>query len=86
MSPPGPRYVDEVEPAHVGRRVTVRHLVDDDGRERPTDVVGDLVAADEMSFTVRRRSGEQTTIDRARVVASKLLPPAPVRRPGRDRA
>lgn len=80
MTPDGPRYVNEVEADHVGRRVTVRHLVVEDGRDRPTDVVGDLVAADDVSFTIRRRSGEQVTVDRARVLASKLLPPAPPRR------
>lgn len=80
MTPDGPRYVNEVEADHVGLRVTVRHLVVEDGRDRPTDVVGDLVAADDVSFTIRRRSGEQVTVDRARVLASKLLPPAPPRR------
>lgn len=76
-----PRYRDEVTPEHVGRRVTVRHRIAD--RERgwvPTDVVGELVAADETTFTVRRRDGEQVVVDRARVMASKLLPPAPERR------
>lgn len=63
--------------------MTVRHLVVDDGHERPTDVVGDLLAADESTFTVSRRSGEVVVVDRARVVASKLLPPAPERRPRR---
>ncbi len=77
MTADGPRYVNEVEPSDVGRRVTVRHLVVEDGHDRPTDVVGDLVAADERSFTVRRRSGEQVVVDRARMVASKLLPPDP---------
>ncbi|MBY5163331.1 hypothetical protein [Salsipaludibacter albus] len=78
------RYRDEVTPEHVGNRVTVRHLVDDDGREVPTDVVGELVSADAMTFTVRRRSGEEVVVDRARLVASKLIPAAPPRRrPGR---
>ncbi len=74
------RYRDEVTPEHVGRRVTVRHLIDDQGREVPTDVVGELVAADDTTFTVRRRSGEEAVVARARLVASKLLPPAPERR------
>jgi hypothetical protein len=60
--------------------VTLRHRIDDNGREVTTDVVGELVAADEFTFTVRRRSGQQVVVDRARLVASKLLPPAP-RRP-----
>lgn len=75
-----PRYADEVDQVHVGRRVSLRHLVDDGDRQRPTDVVGTLVAADPRSFTVVRRSGETVLVDRARLVASRLLPPAQPRR------
>lgn len=71
------RYRDEVTTAHVGRRVTLRHWIDEDGDRMHTDVVGELVAADDTTFTVRRRDGEQVVVERAHLVASKLLPPAP---------
>lgn len=71
------RYTREVTADHVGARVTVRHWVDDEGRRVPTDVVGVLVAADDTAFTVRRRSGEEVVVDRAVVLASKVLPPPP---------
>lgn len=77
-------YADEVDASHVGRRVSIRRWVDDDGTQRPSDVVGDLQDADEVSFTVRRRSGEVVLVDRATVLGSRLLPPA-VQRPARDR-
>lgn len=50
------------------------------GRQVPTDVVGELVGADDSHWQVRRRSGEVVSIDVATVIASKLLPPAPRRR------
>lgn len=77
------RYTNEVTEDHVGRRVTVRHWIDDDGHRVPTDVVGDLAAADGRTFTVRRRSGEQVVVDRATILASKLLPPPPQPRSSR---
>lgn len=82
-------YANEVTPDHVGRRVTIRHRLvgqtQPSGRPMHTDVVGDLVAADETTFVVRRRSGEEVTVVRADVVATRLLPPAlPRRRPRRS--
>lgn len=92
MTPPGSFYADEVDVEHVGRRVTLRHLVvdaEDPGdagsadagagraRRRPTDVVGELVAADAATFTVRRRSGEEVVVRRSDLVASRLIPPRP---------
>lgn len=78
-------YRNEVTTAHVGLRVTVRHMVPEGpaGHRVPTDVVGHLVAADDTSWTIRRRSGEEVAIPVEHVVASKLLPPAPPRRGGR---
>lgn len=74
------RYADEVDASHVGRRVSVRRWIDDeeDGERarRPSDVVGELVAADEASFTVRRRDGQDVLVDRATILGSRLLPPA----------
>lgn len=73
-------YRNEVTADHVGSRVTVRHMVDDDGRRVPTDVVGELVAVDAATWRVQRRSGEVVEVAVAHVIASKLLPPAPPRR------
>lgn len=75
-------YRNEVTADHVGARITVRHMVadGDTGRSVPTDVVGELVAADASTWHVQRRSGEVVAVPVERVVASKLLPPAPPRR------
>lgn len=78
-------YRNEVTADHVGARVTVRHMVpamadEATARQVPTDVVGELVAADDSHWEVRRRSGEVVTVAVATVIASKLLPPAPPRR------
>ncbi len=76
-------YRNEVTPDHVGSRVTVRHMIPDEAGGRvPTDVVGELIAADATSWHVRRRSGAVVQVAVEHVIASKLLPPAPTRRPG----
>jgi hypothetical protein len=75
------QYRDEVTAAHVGRRVVVRHRIADEvGGRVPTDAVGELVAADDATFTVRRRDGDTVVVAREHVLASKLLPPARARR------
>lgn len=78
-------YRNEVTTAHVGARVTVRHMVPGgpDGQRVPTDVLGHLVAADDTWWMIRRRTGEEVTVPVEHVIASKLLPPAPPRRGGR---
>jgi hypothetical protein len=43
------------------------------------DVLGVLEAADAVSFTVRKASGELVTIPRDRVLAGKTVPAAPRR-------
>jgi hypothetical protein len=88
------RYANEVDTAHVGRRVSVRRWVEEpdatagpgagEPRRRPSDVVGELVAADDRTFTVRRRDGREVVVDRAAVLGSRLLPPR-VERPRRPR-
>ena len=65
-----------LDSAGVGRRVSVRRRTADG----PTDVVGHLIDASETSATVLRASGEVVVLDRASVVAAKVVPPAPVRR------
>lgn len=77
-------YRNEVTAAHVGARVTVRHMVPEgrEGQRVPTDVVGHLVVADDTWWTIRRRTGEEVTVPVEHVIASKVLPPAPTRRGG----
>lgn len=80
----GAAYATEVGPEHVGRRVTIRHLVDDDGTERPTDVVGHLQRWDDAGrVVVEKRDGTHVELSADRVLASRLLPDAPPPRRGR---
>ena len=81
----GPRHRTEVTRDHVGQRVTIRHVVvEEDGREVVTDVVGELRAwDDEGQLTVERRDGRRVHVDATTIVASRLIPhpPPPRRRP-----
>lgn len=56
----------------LGRRVTVRFRLHAKGL---SDVVGVLESCDESTFGVRDRSGTLRRIDRADVVAAKVVPP-----------
>ena len=56
-----------------------------DGGPHLTDVVGELLAADDASLTVRTPRGD-VVITRADVVAAKVVPPRPVRRGAPHRA
>ncbi|MDO5740457.1 MAG: hypothetical protein Q4P07_09945 [Ornithinimicrobium sp.] len=57
-----------------GTRVVVRYLIED-GR-RATDALGELVARDDTTVTVLRRSGERVRIPLTEVVVAKEVPPA----------
>lgn len=61
--------------SEVGRRVVVRHHT----THGPTDVLGELVVADEAVLVVRTESGEQRRIARADVIAGKPIGPRPAR-------
>lgn len=81
----GPRYRTEVTPDHVGQRVTIRHVVEDDGREVAADVVGYLRSWEDDRLQVERRDGSITEVDATTVVASRVIPhppPPPRRRRG----
>lgn len=68
--------------ADVGRRVSLRRVVGGTPR-RPEfgDVLGELLSFGAEALTVRRRSGEIVEVRLASVVAGKVVPPAPARRP-----
>ncbi len=74
--PPGARpaalLAVRISPADVGRRVTVRHRLDDG---RLSDVVGVLRSWDGAVLRVERRSGQVADVPEADVVAAKVVPP-----------
>jgi hypothetical protein len=81
---PRARYADEVRPEHVGRRVSIRRMVDEpDGTSRPSDVVGHLRRWDEDgTIEVETRDGTRVTLAARAILASRLVPePPPRRRP-----
>jgi N-acetylglutamate synthase len=81
---PGMRYRLEARltPADVGQRVVIRwQPPSGDASGQMTDVLGILEEADAGSFAVRTRDGTLIVIPRTRVLAGKVIPPAPRRRP-----
>jgi hypothetical protein len=64
----------------VGKRVVIRwRRPASDGGEEIADVIGTLAAADAISFSVRKASGELVAIPRERALGGKTVPPAPRR-------
>ncbi len=77
-----PTYRRRVTADDVGERVSVRHLVDDPDRGPvPSDVVGRLAAADDEVLLIVDRHGQLHSVESARVLASKVVPPHPRREP-----
>src|SRR5882757_1796283 len=77
----GARLEIRITPADVGKRVSVRQLVEiTDGHPTFTDTVGVLASWDMGVVCVTRRTGETVEIAQAALVAGKVVPPAPVRR------
>ena len=71
-----------IGPALIGRRVVVRRRHDIvDGRQRFTDVTGELCEFGSGRLTVLRDSGERVTVPLSDVVAAKPIPPRIQRRP-----
>ena len=65
----------------VGSRVVIRwRRPGRGGGDETADVLGTLEAADGLSFSVRKASGELVTIPRERALAGKPVPPPPRRR------
>lgn len=78
------RYRREVGPEHVGRRVSLRSLVDDGTGPRPTDRVGRLLTWDDDALLVVDRTGFIHVVDPAALIASRLVPPHPRAAPEPD--
>jgi 8-oxo-dGTP pyrophosphatase MutT (NUDIX family) len=71
-------YRREVAAEHVGRRVSIRFLVDDEARgPRPTDRVGRLLSVEDDGWIVVDRDATLHVIDPATIVASRLVPAHP---------
>ena len=76
--PTGVRLALSVGPADVGARVVVRRRTSDG---RLGDLLGVLRRWDDELVVVRGRTGGDTAVLPADVVAAKRVPPAPARRP-----
>jgi ribosomal protein S18 acetylase RimI-like enzyme len=70
-----------ITPADLGRRVSVRRIVDiRDGRPVFADVVGVLTSWDNTLLKIVNRHDQLVEIKEETLVAAKAVPPAPVRR------
>lgn len=71
-------YARRVSLDDVGRRVSVRHLVDDPERGPvPTDTVGRLIGGDDELLLVIDREAHLKVVETSRVLASKVVPEHP---------
>lgn len=71
-----------IDPANIGKRMVVRSIVagfGPSGGPAMTDVVGRVLAVDDLQMTVERRDGSTVNIALATVVAAKIVPPSPAR-------
>ncbi|WP_277441320.1 GNAT family N-acetyltransferase [Streptomyces sp. SPB162] len=78
------RLVVRISPADVGKRVSVRRVLEiADGQPTFSDTLGVLASWDHGVVCVTRRDGETVRIEESALVAGKVVPPAPVRRSAR---
>lgn len=78
------RLVVRISPADVGKRVSVRRVLEiADGQPTFSDTIGVLASWDDGVVCVTRRDGETVRIAESALVAGKVVPPAPVRRSAR---
>ncbi|MFF0060518.1 GNAT family N-acetyltransferase [Streptomyces sp. NPDC005279] len=79
----GGRFKVRITPIDVGKRVSVRCLIDSDsGAGRFTDTVGVLTSWNKGVLLITRRTGETVRIPESSLVAGKVVPAAPARRRG----
>jgi hypothetical protein len=69
------RYEVRIGPEDVGKRVVVRWRRPAGDGDEVTDALGYLESADEATFVVRNRHGDQVVIPRQRALAAKVIPP-----------
>lgn len=77
---PAALLVVRITPVDVGRRVSVRHRYD---ASTLTDVVGRLLTWDDDVLRIERRDGSVAEVAEADLVAAKVVPDPPARRPAR---
>lgn len=71
-----------IDGTSIGKRMVVRYVVagyGPSGGPAMTDVVGRVLAVDDLQVTVERRDGSTAVVDLLDVVAAKVVPPSPVR-------
>jgi hypothetical protein len=73
--------VVRITPDDVGRRVSVRHRYDP---STLTDVVGRLLRWDDEVLRIERRDGSVAEVAEADLVAARVVPDPPARRPARS--
>ncbi|MFC9925593.1 GNAT family N-acetyltransferase [Streptomyces sp. NPDC127190] len=72
-----------VTPSDVGKRISVRCLAGTgQGAQKFTDTVGVLTSWDAGVLMITRRDGQRVRIPEKSLVAGKVVPAAPARRPG----
>ncbi|MER5769255.1 GNAT family N-acetyltransferase [Streptomyces sp. NPDC001985] len=72
-----------ITPLDVGKRVSIRRLVDPTGEGgRFTDTIGVLTSWDNGVLLITQRGGESVGVPEETVVAGKVVPAAPARRRG----
>ena len=72
-----PAHALRLGPQDVGARVVLRRRLPEG---RLSDLLGVLQRWDDEAAVVRSRTGDETVVARADVVAGKRIPPAPPRR------
>ncbi|MFD7943390.1 GNAT family N-acetyltransferase, partial [Streptomyces sp. NPDC059744] len=79
----GGRLEVRITPADVGKRVSVRRRCEGDAAgSKFTDTVGVLTSWDADVLSITPKSGESVHIAESSLVAGKVVPSAPARRPG----
>lgn len=79
----GGRLEVRIAPADVGKRVSVRRVLQDGtGGSQFSDTVGVLTSWDKGVLSITPKSGESVRIVESSLVAGKVVPPAPARRRG----
>ena len=81
----GARLVVAIDEPFIGSRVRVRYLLAGSSPHDPdvlmTDVIGVLEDWSDDLALILRASGERVEVPIGRIVAAKVVPPAPERRP-----